>query len=477
MQYDLLERVVDDLAVQLSGCRIAKIHQPGADLLIFRLWDGRRNHKLLISAEADRSRIHLTEKEYPNPGTPPRFCQLLRARMKKLHSFSLVNEDRIVALRGAGPQGNCTLIAELFGPGSNLILVDENQQIIDALHRVQGDATARSIRAGEKYSAPAKPEIPIERRGEKSEENTDCQANLHAHVEKFYSSVRQVQGIKGLEGQLRKVIRRQLKKLKSRVGKINQEMERQADADFYRQCGELLLANLHSLKRGMTQATLSNLFVDPPQEINVELASNKTPQQNAEAFFKACRKLQRGIEHSQRRLEETLNEIDWLESLDFSLQEAGSAADIEAVAEECRSAGLLKTDDRYIKKGPPPKAIPHQALSPSGLQILWGRNNRQNDELSSRQLKQGDLWFHAHNCPGTHLLLKGCGPSESTDNQDLEFAASLAAGYSRAKDDSKVEVMVAEAKNVQKPKGAKPGLVRVNGYRTLVVKPRRIDDQ
>jgi predicted ribosome quality control (RQC) complex YloA/Tae2 family protein len=110
------------------------------------------------------------------------------------------------------------------------------------------------------------------------------------------------------------------------------------------------------------------------------------------------------------------------------------------------------------------------------LKLFWGKNSRTNDYVSRRLTGSNDLWFHAHHMPGCHLVLKSEGPADQVPEEDVLSAASFAAGYSKGKDAGKVEVIVAEGRAVKKPKGARPGLVTVESYRTVLVAPRRLDE-
>ena len=110
MNIELLQAVVAELEGKVSIARIAKIHQPSADLFILRLWAGQKNLKLLISASVRDSRLHLTERSFPNPFTPPRFCQLLRSRLSRITGIRQVNDDRIVEISCQGPKGECRLL-------------------------------------------------------------------------------------------------------------------------------------------------------------------------------------------------------------------------------------------------------------------------------------------------------------------------------------------------------------------------------
>jgi predicted ribosome quality control (RQC) complex YloA/Tae2 family protein len=117
----------------------------------------------------------------------------------------------------------------------------------------------------------------------------------------------------------------------------------------------------------------------------------------------------------------------------------------------------------------------YKTVTPDGWQLFWGKNSRTNDYVSRHTTGPQDLWFHAKGMPGAHLVLK-CGDSvEKVSDEDLHYAASFAAGYSKGKDDSKVEVIVAQGRDVKKPKGARPGLVTVETYRTVMAAPKRLE--
>ena len=182
--------------------------------------------------------------------------------------------------------------------------------------------------------------------------------------------------------------------------------------------------------------------------------------------------------HVSRRLQETDDELSWFEGLLLALEDAESPEELQEIRQELLDAGVLKQQRidpvRRKKEVSLPKL--NSTVSPSGLDILWGKNNRSNDEISTRQTEKDDLWFHAHNQPGCHLVLKRGERKGELPDEDVMFAASIAAGYSRGRHDHKVEVMVTEGKNVRKPKGARPGLVTVNSYRAVIVPPMRMEE-
>ncbi|MEA3545359.1 MAG: NFACT RNA binding domain-containing protein [Thermodesulfobacteriota bacterium] len=472
MKLDLIKSVVAELAEPLVGARISKIYQPAPEILIFKLWNGRETLRLLLSAEVQKSRLHLTERTWPNPHIPPRFCQLLRARITRIHSVSVVNNDRIIQLECTGRQGACRLLVELTGTRSNLILVDDRGGIIDVLKRIKREDGRRVVLPGQDYVFPEK-NNPEDKIAPQSPVMDMLENSWNQYVEKLYSGGEHTENKLDFSRQLQQAINRQMKKLRKRLISIETDFQQQQNFDTDRQIGELLLANLLSVHRGMTEIVLQNYYLQPPETVNIILDPLLKPQQNVEKYFNRYKKRRRGQEHSQRRLREAEAEIEWLEQLDYQLKDSVINTDIEEIAQELRQAGLLKEKNRLHNKRTLQPSKPHEATSPSGYKIFWGRNNRQNDEISTKNLVSGDRWFHAYRVPGAHVVMKIGNTGELVTDADLNYAASIAAGYSKSRHDHKVEVMVAGSKSVHKPKGGRAGLVNVLQYKTLLVKPFR----
>ncbi len=473
MDYSLIKKIVPELNTALAGAKVAKIYQPSPDILIFKLWNGRETLRLLVSAEGEKSRLHLTEQSWPNPHIPPRFCQLLRARISRINTLQVVNDDRIVQFDCNGKGGPCRLLVELTGHRSNMVLVAGDGVIIDVLKRINGGTGRRSLLAGEKYRFPEKRGQSDEKRIERDGEGGNG-TPLSRSVEKLYSEEGRARNKLDFRQQLLATIKKNITKLRKRTTRIEDDIKRQGESDHYRHYGELLLASLHTVRRDDRVVTLSDYSTDPPVDVEIDLDPRLTPHENAEKYFKKYKKGKRGLEHSKRRLAEAQAELTWLEQLDYQLHDTVKNSDIEEIAEELRRAGLFRDQNNLHKKRTQQPSQPHEALSPSGFKVIWGRNNRQNDDISTRLLKAGDLWFHALGLPGAHVVLK-IPAGQQPRQADIHYAAALAAGYSKAKNDLKVDVMQAAAKAVKKPRGGHPGLVSVLEYTTLLVEPRRHD--
>ena len=472
MKYALLKEVLGELQAQLMGARLSKIHQPDAEMLVLRLWTGADNLRLLISVKPGQQRIHLTRREWLNPHQPPRFCQLLRSRVSRIDEVQLVNDDRLVRFACHGPKGVCFLIIEMIGATGNMILLDQSDIIIDVLKRDRGEDSGRQLLAGKNYCYPVRPRVPIDQ-AQPPEPLPEGFACWSDYLDQQGSHPDVSATPQGIQQRLRQTIVRQQKKMARRLLMITAELDRQQQAQEDRIKGDLLLANLHLMKKGLEQLTVVNMFSASGEKIEISLDGRLSPQQNAQNYFKKYKKAARGVEHSQRRLAETQLEQEWLAELLYQLDDHADPADLEALHAELDDAGLLKGGGGQHKKRTRQSSAPQELVSPSGIKVLRGRNNRHNDLLSGQQLKSGDLWFHAYNCPGAHVVLKTSTASAVATDEDMVYAAAIAAGHSKAQHDARVEVMMATAANVSRPKGARPGLVTVKKYQTLIVAPLR----
>lgn len=478
MDLRLLEAVTAELRQKLSGARIDKIFQPEADILILRLWNGRESLRLLLSPAPRFPRLHLTTRSFPNPAAPPRFCQLLRARLSRVRQVEQVPGERIVHLHCQGPQKEDYLLAvELLGRRANLVLVDALGLIVDVWARDDQGEGARQLMPGRPYRLPdpfsppqavSKEILPLEAMAE----------SPSAAVEAYYERLLGETGELGEQRRMLKLITRRLARVRDRLDKIQAEENALREIESWRERGELLLANLHRLKKGLSEVALEDYYQDPPRLVTLALDPRLIPAENAEQYFRRYKKMRRGAEHIARRLEESRQELTWLEEVRHALEQAQESIDLVSIRGELEKAGLLAAQGSLAKRQPTDlRARLRSATSPGGYRIFWGRDNRTNDYLTRELAEAHDWWFHAKDLPGSHLVLKVRRRDEEVPEEDLRFAAALAAGYSRGAEAGKVEVMLTRAGEVRKPKGAPPGLVRVQSYRSLMVAPKKLPDE
>lgn len=252
---------------------------------------------------------------------------------------------------------------------------------------------------------------------------------------------------------------------KNRKKKIKQEKELLAteNAEEFRQKGELLTTYLHQVPNDQESVTLDNYYTGKP--IVIALDVTITPNQNAQRYFKKYQKLKEAVKHLTKQIEETQSTIVYLESVENLLDQA-SLSEIDEIRAELIETGFLKRRHREkISKRQKPERY---LASDRKTIILVGKNNLQNDELSFQIAKKGELWFHAKDIPGSHVIITG--NVDPTDEVKTD-AAELAAYFSKARHSNLVQVDMIEAKKLHKPTGGKPGFVTYRGQKTLRVTP------
>ncbi len=231
--------------------------------------------------------------------------------------------------------------------------------------------------------------------------------------------------------------------------------------------GDLLSANLYRLEKGDTTAVLENFYDENCPQISIPLQANLTPAQNAQRYYTLYRKASTAKEKLSEQIMQGEQELVYLESVFDVLNRAETETDLLLLREELYQQGYSKK--RNAKQKPPKQQPPMVYRSEDGFMILVGRNNRQNDLLTTKQAAKQDIWLHTQNIPGSHVILvtDGAEPSETAIRQ----AAILAAYHSKARDSAQVPVDFCKVKYVKKPNGAKPGMVIFTNQQTLYVKP------
>ncbi len=274
---------------------------------------------------------------------------------------------------------------------------------------------------------------------------------------------------------------RQLKEILDRLHRkrFHQEgdLTQARDNKRYQVWGELLTAYAHEIKKGQTEVSLEDFYSKEPVEIKLD--PMYTPIQNAQRYFKIYNKSTKAIKHLQLLMAKNNEEINYLESVLLSIEQAETLELLEEVVEELEKEHYLKEKGKKRRKEQM-RSQPRSYLSSDGLTILVGRNNRQNDHLSLKQAERGDLWLHTKEVPGTHVILKlppHVHSIHDVPDRSLEEAACLAALYSKASQSDKVAVDYTFRSNVKKPAGARPGMVIYDNYWTIMVNPRAIDPE
>ncbi len=238
-----------------------------------------------------------------------------------------------------------------------------------------------------------------------------------------------------------------------------------AAKDDFRIRGELIKANLYALKDGMSRATVINYYDEDQSAMDIELDEHKSITDNMQKYFNHYNKLKRSEENAREQLLLAEEELSYLYSVADSVMRSEDPSDIAEIRQELIVAGYIRFKSGRKKKESPSK--PMRFRSTEGFTIYVGKNNNQNDLLTTKMADPNDTWLHTKNYPGSHVIIKGSGFSDET----LLEAANLAAWYSKAQAGSKVPVDYTLVRHVKKPNGSKPGMVIYSTNKTLYVDP------
>ena len=254
-------------------------------------------------------------------------------------------------------------------------------------------------------------------------------------------------------------------RLVRKLANQKEELKRTESREDVRRQAELITANLYRMKKGDRVLVCQNYYEEDCPEISIPLDALKTPQQNAAALFKEYNKLKGAKLHLTELIAKGEQQVDYLNSVLAELEQAESEKDLAEIRRELAETGYLKKSKlREKEKG---RALaPLRFLTDDGFEVLVGRNNAQNDELSTRLARRTDWWLHTQKVHGSHVILRceGQEPSQTA----LEQAAALAVTYSQGREGGKIPVDYTMVRNVRKPSGAMPGKVIYTEYKTML---------
>ena len=540
MSFDgfFLHHMVEELRRELVNGRIQKINQPFEQELILQIRSNRQSHRLLLSAHPVFGRIQLTQTTFENPSQPSTFIMVLRKYLQGalIESIEQVENDRIVEMTVSnkneiGDHIQATLIIEIMGKHSNILLVDKSShKILEVIKHVGFSQNSyRTLLPGSTYIAPPSTESlnPFTIKDEKlfeilqtqettannlqilfqglgrdtanelerilvseklsafrnffNQETKPCLTetsfspipfanrvgepftSLSDLLDTYYKDKAERDRVNQQASELIRRVENELEKNRKKLGKQEEELLATENAEEFRQKGELLTTFLHQVPNDQDQVELDNYYTG--EKIIISLDKALTPNQNAQRYFKRYQKLKEAVKHLTSLIEETRATILYLESVETALAQA-SLTEIAEIREELVQTGFIRRRQREkIQK----RQKPEKYLATDGQTIiLVGRNNLQNDELTFKIAKKDELWFHAKDIPGSHVVITGnLQPSDEVKTD----AAELAAYFSKARLSNLVQVDMIETRKLNKPTGGKPGFVTYTGQKTLRVTP------
>ncbi len=297
---------------------------------------------------------------------------------------------------------------------------------------------------------------------------------VHPLLSTYYTDKLNQGEFKQLRHQLLQKITNFLKKLQVKADSFTRRLQESEEADAYRQQADLLMAHLYNWQPGMKSITLSDFETGKP--VKITLNPEKNAVQNAQALYKLHQKLKRARGAVEPLLQDVVSEINYLQQVEASLNQLEDYSNpedlqtLEEIREELIQQKYLQAKQHH-RGSSSDESQPYRYLTPSGFLLRIGRNNSQNDRLTFRTATDYDLWFHTQEIPGSHVLLR-LEPGTVPDEVDLQYAADLAAYYSRARQSEQVPVVYTQPKYVYKPKGAKPGMAIYKQEQVLWGRPQ-----
>ncbi|MBI5777655.1 MAG: NFACT family protein [Nitrospirae bacterium] len=455
--------VVEEVAPVLTGGWIQKIHQPTPHAVTLEVRVPGQTLALLLSADPETARLHFTRQPLPNPPAPPVFCQFLRAHIQgaRIDTVTQVSGDRIVRMNLTAREGSCVLVAELTGRHADLLLLNGDEKVLATIGEDRD-------RVGHRYQLPARQlHTPRETAESWPAPSDDRPFPVSALLEERYRQREADWATARLRQSKLAELKKGIKKAARRIDALREDLDKANRYQDYARYGELLKANLSTIRKGHERVTVVDYF-DPAQpELVIPLDPSKTPQGNMDDYFKKHRKFLAAGQEIRPRIAKIEGELAALRKEQQAIQE-GSWTPPEPASAPARdrrprsSAQHSAPSARHATRSGPFRRF----TSADGLPIYVGRNAKENEELTLKFAHSEDLWLHAQGVPGSHVVVrleKGANPPPDT----LKDAATLALLYSDFKKSGKGDVIYTKRKYVRKAKGRPPGTVMVTQEKAI----------
>ena len=288
-------------------------------------------------------------------------------------------------------------------------------------------------------------------------------------IESFYFEKDKSDRLNNRSHDLQRIVHTNIDRVNKKVSILEKTLDDCKEKPKLNLYGELLTANIYSIKKGDKSVKVLNYYSENEEYIDIPINENKTPSENVQIYFKKYNKLKKSEENALIQIKIAKEELSYLESVMANILNVDNYHEIEDIKSELVETGYIafKKSSKNTKKNKPSK--PMHFLSSDNIDIYVGKNNIQNDYLTLKFASKNDIWLHTKNIPGSHVIIKCNG--EVSDSTLLE-AANLAGYYSKGKTSSNIPVDYTEVKNVKKPSGAKPGMVIYYTNKTIYVTPK-----
>ena len=523
--------LVEEFNSFLNKGKINKIYQPNPLDIVIQVKKDGSTYQLLLSASLDSSRLYLTKQSFVNPATPGNFCMLLRKYIERgiITNIKQYQKDRIImfevnTFNELGDNVNYHLIIELMGRNSNVILIDENNKIIDAISKLPpSDTTTRYIIPKASY------ELPIqENKVNPFTDNTDdvlldniqgLAKNIEKEITEYYNgnikaflsqkikptiyqngnkfdyycfdlnSYQMINNsfttlsemldyyynqykktINYSNSDLIKQVKRLITHQKTKLNNLNDDLIKAKDNIKFKDLGILLQANLYNVKKGMSSIIVTN-FLGNNEELTIALNPELDPSKNLKQIFTKGKKASNALIEVQKQIDKVTNEINYLEDIQ-SMIEFSTATELEEI-----KLDLFSNSEQYknkVKKlTKKNKKLEIQHFSFQDVTIYIGKNNLQNDYLTNKLARNNDYWFHVKDSSGAHVIVSvpGNASDYQMNEETIRLAANLSAYYSKYSSSSSVPVDYTKVKYLKKIPGMKGYHVTYTNQKTIYIDP------
>jgi predicted ribosome quality control (RQC) complex YloA/Tae2 family protein len=462
MDHAVIQRVVEELRNVLVGRYVGKIYQ--LTPISFAIDLGLRGEFLFVSVDPASPRfylIHRRTKDLEKQALPLNaFGQLLRSQLGGAYVVNISKEplDRIVRVTFRVDEHFRKLVIQLTGRTADIFLLDELNRIV-AILREPGSARIKDC-----YQPPPPPA---------KESQSTLQlgpGSPSAQLDKLFAAIDAAKAFDAKARALRSKVTKAIRQQRTLKEHLQKDLADHGTPEKHKRIGDLLLANIATAMRDGNKVRITDYYGEGAPQIEIEVDENRSLQDEAAARFRQYTKAKRAADEIAERMKqverETLNLEQRLQQLDEIIQS--------------RNQDALES---FEKPAPGPKVAPRKSakpekisgvrryLSTDGYEILVGRAARDNDNLTFRVAQPNDLWMHAGDYPGSHVVVRNPTRKEIPQRTIIE-AAQLAGRFSQASDDAKVVIHYTERKFLSKPKGSAPGLVRLSRFRSITVEPK-----
>ena len=411
------------------------------------------------------------------------------------------------AYDAVGESHDLTLIVQLTGRAANLLLLDATGRIVDALRPPRGEGQeiadlyqpppqleATHARTGQLKAPRAGDEPPAPEATAKAMPFTQgAHDSLSAAAAAYYRALENARAFDARAASHRARLRQSVEKQRKLQRNLERDAAAHGDAEAHKRVGDLLLANLANAERRGVLVRVTDYFAEGAPLIELEIDEHASLQEEAARRFSRYTKAKRAAQELAARRADLHAGINKLERRQQELETIIATRDADALAgfDDANKAKATRGQQQSkhgagthrAEKASPPRtkaqvkaaesvAGARRYRSSDGYEILVGRAAKDNDQLTFKIARSSDLWLHAADYPGSHVVVRNHARTIDVPHRTVIEAAQLAAYFSQAKADAKVSVHYTPRKFLSKPKGAAPGLVRMSNFRTLLVEPR-----